>query len=341
MGIRAKQTFPTKKFCPLKFSKNWNVPFKDVELRADPNSCLMCFTPRQMHATLPTVDIVAKLGPHALSFAYDFVRLCIWLFLLVLIFVPLERIFAVHPQKIFRKRIMTDLGYYFLNSLSARFLLVLPMALLAWGLHFLVPLRLYAEVASLPLGWRFALSLVVGEVGFYWGHRLCHEIPFLWRFHAVHHSAEEMDWLVNTRAHPVDLAFTRLCGFIPLYVTGLVQPAGRALDIVPLLVIVTSITWGFFLHSNLKWRLGPIGWIIATPGFHHWHHTVEPVNKNYSSMLPWMDRIFGSYYLPSEWPTHYGTSSPVSSSFAGQLLDPLLPPPAQSDAASPPETRQA
>jgi sterol desaturase/sphingolipid hydroxylase (fatty acid hydroxylase superfamily) len=277
------------------------------------------------------MPILARLEYHALPLAYDFVRLCVWLLLLILIFAPLERIFAVHPQKVFRKSFLTDLAYYFLNSFLTRLLLVLPMALLAWLLHFLVPAGLHALVAALPLGWRFAASLIVGEIGFYWGHRWTHEIPFLWRFHAIHHSAEEMDWLVNTRAHPADMVFTRLCGFIPMYLTGLTQPVGRTLDVVPLLVIVTGIVWGFFIHSNLRWRLGPIEWLIATPAFHHWHHTFnEPINKNYSSMLPWMDCIFGTYYMPRKWPARYGTATPVAPGLAAQLLDPLLPAPAAS-----------
>ncbi len=151
----------------------------------------------------------------------DVLRLSIWLLLLMIIFVPLERMFAVHPHKVFRKSLATDLGYYFLSSLLPKMLLVVPMALIAWGLHYVVPGGLHSRVAGLPLWARFAAALVVGEVGFYWGHRWAHEIPLLWRFHAIHHSAEEIDWLVNTRAHPFDIVFVRLCGFVPMYALGL------------------------------------------------------------------------------------------------------------------------
>ncbi len=178
----------------------------------------------------------------------------------------------------------------------------------------------------MPFGLRLGLSLVVGEIGFYWGHRWSHEIPFLWRFHAVHHSAEEMDWLVNTRAHPVDLVFTRMCGLIPMYVLGLAQP-GRAGDLISILVILAGTVWGFFIHSNLSWRLGPLEWLVSSPVFHHWHHTYEqPLNRNFSPMLPWIDRLFGTYYVPkARWPSRYGTETPVGSGLARQLVLPLMP----------------
>ncbi len=67
----------------------------------------------------------------------------------------------------------------------------------------------------------------------------------------------------------------------------------------PALIVLVVTMWGFFIHANVRWRLGPLEWLISTPAFHHWHHTLaEPRDRNYASMLPWMDWIFGTYYLP-------------------------------------------
>ena len=108
------------------------------------------------------------------------------------------------------------------------FLLSIPIGLMAWAAHRLLPPSFLAATASLPLWARLLAGLVAGEIGYYWGHRLSHEIPFLWDFHSIHHSAEEIDFLVNSRAHPVDLVFGRLCGLAPLYALGLGSSAGPA-----------------------------------------------------------------------------------------------------------------
>ena len=180
----------------------------------------------------------------------------------------------------------------------------------------------------MPTWLRLAAALVVNEIGGYWGHRWSHQIPFLWRFHVVHHSAEEIDWLVTAKAHPFDMFFTRLCAMVPIYVLGLAQPLGNRVDYVPVVVTVVTMYWAYFIHANLNWRFGWLEWLISTPAFHHWHHTndgPEVLNKNYAATFPWVDKLFGTLHLPREWPVKYGSDTPVASDLAGQLLDPLTP----------------
>jgi sterol desaturase/sphingolipid hydroxylase (fatty acid hydroxylase superfamily) len=253
-----------------------------------------------------------------------FLRLCAWLAILSLIFVPLELLFAVHPKKVFRKQIATDLGYFFISSLLPAALLSAPMGLLALVLHRAVPSSFLAITAAWPLWLQIIAALIAAEVGYYWAHRLSHEIPFLWRFHSIHHSAEEVDFLVNTRAHPIDLLFGRFCALVPIYVLGLGGPKTPSGSLVPILATLITTTWGFFIHANIRLRFGPLEWLISTPAFHHWHHTLSgPINRNYASTLPWLDRIFGTHYLPKDFPTAYGTLDKLPDSLTDQLVYPL------------------
>jgi len=274
------------------------------------------------------MEVLRELQQNLPPFALDILRLSIWLFILMMIFVPLEMMFPAHPQKIFRKGWLTDLGYYFVNNLLLKTLLVLPTAAIAWALGRMVPNVIHLWAAGLPLSARLVAALVVGEVGYYWGHRWTHQIPILWRFHSIHHGPEEIDWMVSTHAHPVDLVFVRLCGFVPMYALGLAQPLrGTRIDVVPLLVLLVGTVWGFFIHSNIRWRFGWLEWLISTPNFHHWHHTkVDHINMNYASMLPLVDKLFGTCYRPEkQWPADYGITAPMPGDIVGQMLDPFMP----------------
>jgi sterol desaturase/sphingolipid hydroxylase (fatty acid hydroxylase superfamily) len=273
------------------------------------------------------MDLQAQLQRYLIPFALDLLRLSIWLIILTAIFAPAEKLWGVRPRSFFRKAFGTDLIYYFLSGFAPKLLLVIPLSLLARSVHHFVPSAFYASAALLPVWLRLAASLVVGEVGGYWEHRWSHEIPLLWSFHSIHHGPEEIDWLVSKHAHPFDMSFVRLCGLIPVYVLGLAQPFGNRVDAVPLLLVLIGTVWGFFIHANVKWRFGWLELLISTPGFHHWHHTndaPERINKNYASILPWVDKLFGTFYLPEKWPEVYGIDQPSPRGFVGQILQPLV-----------------
>jgi sterol desaturase/sphingolipid hydroxylase (fatty acid hydroxylase superfamily) len=244
---------------------------------------------------------------HVLGFAMNALRVCVLLAIIVAVFAPLEHFFAVRPAKLFEKGWSVNLGWYFFNSLVTTLILAPPAALIAWAVHAVLPGSVTSAAAGLPMWARMIAAMVVGEIGFYWGHRWSHEIPLLWRFHAVHHSAVHINFLVNARGHPVDMIFTRLCGITLLFATGLASPVGPNPTLVPTLVLFIGSLWSFFIHANLRWRLGPFEEIIASPAFHHWHHTFEDhKDRNYSSMLPFVDRLFGTFYLPKTWPADTG-----------------------------------
>jgi sterol desaturase/sphingolipid hydroxylase (fatty acid hydroxylase superfamily) len=274
---------------------------------------------------------------HLLAFFLGVVRACTWLVILAVIFLPLERLFAVRRQKIFRKSVLGDLGFYLISGLVPNLLLAVPLSVAAYVAYRFVPWRVHAAVAEWPVWMRALAAFVVGDLGFYWGHRWAHEIPFLWRFHAIHHSPEHVYFLISARAHPIDFVFIRLCGLIPIYILGLGAPQSVQGTLVATLVMLVVTVWGFFIHANIRWRFGPLEWLIATPGFHHWHHTrFEFRDRNFASMLPCWDWIFGTHHLPrNQWPSAYGIEAKLPSSVVGQLMYPLRPQPLQVSSPEP------
>jgi len=165
----------------------------------------------------------------------------------------------------------------------------------------LEPLTMW--VGALPLIVQVPAILLVADFTQYWVHRAFHRVPQLWRFHAIHHSAERMDWLAGSRLHLVDAVVTRGLTYVPIFVLGFSQQA-----LVPYVFIVAA--QATFIHANVRWEFRPLRPFIATPAFHHWHHSAEreAIDRNFAVHTPIWDRLFGTYYLPDRWPGTYGLS---------------------------------
>ena len=269
------------------------------------------------------MNAIASFSSPVQDFALSVARLCLWLVILSIIFVPLERLFARTPAPWARPQMGNDLFYYFFTSLFPAALLALPLALLAKLVALLVPAGLHAFVHQLPVWAAIAAGLVVADIGSYWGHRFSHEWPLIWRFHSLHHSAEHIDYLVNGRAHPIDVVWVRMCGLVPVYILGLGSTAGAG-SIVPAVITIVGTLASFFVHANVRWRFGPLEWLVATPAFHHWHHSKhDHINHNYAATFPWIDAVFGTLYLAKHFPAEYGIADPLPTTIIGQMLAPF------------------
>ncbi|WP_165324639.1 sterol desaturase family protein [Rhizorhabdus phycosphaerae] len=234
--------------------------------------------------------------------------LFVWLVLLTAIFVPLERLAGRHRQTTLRPQMLADLAYFFMTGLIPTLVLAMPMAVIGATGRQIVPEAYTLWIIGLPIWLQILVALAIGEFGFYWGHRLMHEVPWLWRFHATHHEPQRMDWLINTRAHPVDIILTRMFGLTLVNIAGFGSPGAGSGSLVPVIVLIIGTFWGFFIHANLNVSLPWFEQLLSTPRFHHWHHSRdEQVNRNYASVLPIYDRMFGTFHLPAKaWPPSYG-----------------------------------
>ncbi len=239
--------------------------------------------------------------------------------LLFVLVVPFEKMFPRHRgQKVRRPLASLDIRYALtaplLNIAGITVAVAVGLASLAW-----IPgLAIRPVVAMLPAAALPFVALALFDMAVYWVHRWMHEVPELWRFHAVHHSTEHLDWISGFRAHPFDGALVAP-PFVFLLAAGFDVQVTGALAIIQILV-------GLFLHANVRWRLRPLHRVVSTPEFHHWHHANERDAhcSNYSGLLPIWDVVFGTYYMPrNRRPLRYGVDDPMPTTMRGQLRYPL------------------
>jgi len=239
---------------------------------------------------------------------------------------PFERIFHRHRRPLRRPELSTDLAYVALQPVLQIVGLVVAVAIGAVSLAWLPGLLLRPLVTALPPAIVAVLGSIVLDLMLYWAHRIEHEIPVLWRIHAVHHSSRNLDGIAAFRNHPLDGVFAA-----PAFV--FVLAAGVPLRMVGVFAVLQFAT-GIFAHANVRWRLRPLHKLVMTPDLHHWHHSneMQAWNTNYAALLPVWDIVFGTYHMPADRrPQRYGIDAPMPSTLTGQLRDPL---PAARDAIS-------
>lgn len=238
------------------------------------------------------------------------------LLLLCLIFRPLEMVFPAKKQKFFRPEWWTDLCFFLGQYLLWSSLVLWLLTRFGGWIDGIVPVPFRTAVASQPW-WLQAVEVVLlSDFFIYWGHRLQHKLPFLWRFHSIHHSAEHLDWLAAHREHPLDTVYTMGLINLPAFILGF------PLETLAGLIAFRGI-WAIYIHSNVRLPIGPLRWFIGAPELHHWHHDRARDAGNYANISPLMDIVFGTYRCPDHEPESFGIRESIARSYGGQMLHPF------------------
>ena len=211
------------------------------------------------------------------------------------IFAPLERLIPFSRKWLDDKDTHVDIMMFFGGKL--------------WGDYINQPLRLatialVVQEISPDIGraiWpthlhpviQVFLLLCVKDFFRYWYHRWMHESPFMWRWHAVHHSSERLYWFNGTRSHPLE-------GLVSSFLWGIPLAFIKAPVAIVFVTGLLGRTIGRFQHTNMDLILGPFDYIFSSPKNHRYHHSkkLEEGNSNYGGDVIIWDHLFGTFHLP-------------------------------------------
>ncbi|MGJ4970221.1 MULTISPECIES: sterol desaturase family protein [unclassified Bradyrhizobium] len=249
--------------------------------------------------------------------------------MLAVVFSVLSHFWACNPGKPWwqKRELVTDVVYWFFVPVFAR---VLRIGFLVLGASVVFKIRDADELiafyenghgplAQLPEWLQGVLFLVLSDFMLYWMHRLFHGGEF-WKYHAVHHSSEDLEWISAARFHPINLILGTIAVDVILLMAG-ISPN------VMIWVGPFTTFHSAFVHANLNWTLGPLKYVLATPVFHRWHHTSmeQGGNTNFAGTFPIWDILFGTFRMPEgQLPMAYGKDeATMPGEFGGQLAFPF------------------
>ena len=224
-----------------------------------------------------------------------------------------------HQRGRSRRDVMTDLTHAFGDRSMIVPLVAVGLGVLGPVVETLTPSPIGVAVGDAPFVVAVVLTVLTTDLANYGIHRALHRVGFLWRFHAVHHSSERLDWLATSRVHPIDLGINIVAVTLPTYALGEVEMA-------PWLLTFFFVQ-PFVIHANARIRLPRVAWLLVTPSFHHWHHAADEDahDRNFGMFLSIWDRLFGTAIDRDELPGRYGIDRPdlAGADFVGHLVSPF------------------
>ena len=235
---------------------------------------------------------------------------------------PFEKLYPRKKgQKWRRPMVLSDISFALMSPVLNVVGVTVAIAIAGISLFWLPGLAMRPVIALIPQWMIPVVAFLLFDFLGYWTHRWAHEVPFLWRFHAVHHSPEHMDWISGFRIHPFDGVL-----IAPAFIFLLA--AGVDVEITGVLAIF-QIVLGLFFHANVRVRWRWLDKLVCNPEFHHWHHANEAdaIGHNYSPGLPWWDLAFGTFFMPDHKsgrrPQNYGIDEYLPNNLVGQLAYPV------------------
>jgi len=169
----------------------------------------------------------------------------------------------------------------------------------------------------------FPILFVVVDFANWLGHVILHKVPFLWKFHKIHHAPTDIGFGTTRHFHFVEYLVFRPLVYIPFHFFGVTPTEYMVFQ------IWVSFTFTFMSHANIKVNWGVFNYVFITPDTHYWHHAKNVPSKdsvNYASILPLWDILFGSFYLPKDDKVQpelglYNDNTP--NNFVGQVFYPF------------------
>ena len=232
-----------------------------------------------------------------------------------------------------KRGLVTDLSYWIFVPIFTRYLRIwVTVTVTVWLFHINDGQKIvdfyahgHGPVAQLPLWFQAILYLVGTDFALYWSHRAFHR-GALWKYHAVHHVSEDLDWISAARFHPLNLMF----GTAAIDIVALL--CGISPDIFIVMGPVNTIS-SCLVHANLNWTFGPLRRVIASPVFHRWHHDEKTCDKNFAGSLALWDWMFGTFHMPEgALPQSYGIDDKnMPEGLFAQIVYPVM----QEDRAEP------
>lgn len=203
-----------------------------------------------------------------------------------------ERIWPAEPRPALARGHVQDACYVALHAI-----VVIPlMTLLGVGAAALIGGHAgWIELRATqhwPVWLLIPLTIVAMDAANWLAHFADHRLGFLWRFHALHHSQEELSVLTSFRAHPL----MHTTGFLLATVPVVALAPGR--PIAPVLITI-YVCIGTLQHANLRWTFGPAGRVIVSPAYHRVHHAREDQSVNLGVVLTVWDVLAGCARFPS------------------------------------------